>query len=144
MPLYTKTGDEGDTGLFDGSRVRKDDVRVCAYGAVDELNAHIGVALCAVADRAKRPGTAVQSWTALRERLSLIQSELFSIGAELATPGSKKREKVPIATAEQSAQLERWIDEATAEVPTLRAFVLPGGDEAAAHLHVCRTACRRA
>ena len=138
MKIYTRTGDHGDTGLFDGSRVRKDDLRVAAYGTVDELNAHIGVA---VAMAAGRRGA---GWETLRERLAAIQHELFSIGAELATPGERNRDKVRGVRPMQTLRLENWIDDAMADAPELRVFVLPGGDPLAAQLHVCRTVCRRA
>jgi cob(I)alamin adenosyltransferase len=138
MKLYTKTGDAGETGLFDGRRVRKDDPRVCAYGAIDELNSQIGVAICSIQARDER------SWDVLAARLTQLQSELFSLGAELATPEGPKRDRVPAVKPEHVARLEGWIDEASASVEPLRAFVLPGGHPTAAQLHVCRTACRRA
>lgn len=138
MKLYTRTGDDGGTALFDGRRVRKDDPRVAAYGEVDELNAHIGAAVALLRDR-------IGDWAALCDRLTAIQHELFTLGAELATPhDAPNRHRIPVTSAEQAARLERWIDEAVAPVAPLREFVLPGGDSAAAQLHVCRTVCRRA
>ncbi|MFQ5424010.1 MAG: cob(I)yrinic acid a,c-diamide adenosyltransferase [Phycisphaerae bacterium] len=136
MTLYTRTGDGGETSLFDGSRVRKDDPRIVAFGAMDELNAHLGVA----AELARQRGQPVGQ---MRDRLVRVQHDLFALGAELATP-SGKRERVPIATGELAARYESWIDEAAAGVEPLREFILPGGDALAAQLHVCRTVCRRA
>lgn len=144
--IYTKTGDDGDTGLFDGSRVRKNDPRVDAYGTVDELNAHLGVLAAAVRMRIEQePSHArLDAWQKLAERTTTIQHELFTLGAELATPGERNRERMPRIVPSHSATLETWIDDATAQVKPLRAFVLPGGDPIAAQLHVCRTVCRRA
>jgi cob(I)alamin adenosyltransferase len=130
MKLYTKTGDDGSTGLFGGPRVPKCDPRVDAYGEVDEANAAIGVALTQCDD--------VQ----LEPRLSQIQCDLFVIGAELATPSGHKP---PNSIAPlQIADLEQWIDEACGETPPLRTFVLPGGTPIAAALHLARTVSRRA
>lgn len=127
MRIYTKIGDAGTTRLFGGEEVGKDDLRVCAYGELDELNAHIGVALNVV------------SWR-FRPTLSRIQSELFELGGELATPGGKN---VTIADT-QIAVMEREIDRLMADAPELRNFVLPAGGAGAAELHVARTVCRRA
>ena len=143
--IYTKTGDDGTTGLFDGSRVRKNDLRVEAYGTVDELNAQLGVLIAAMqADITAGSKNAGDTRRRLIERLTRIQHELFTLGAELATPGEKNRQRMPQTTAADCAALEGWIDEATAALTPLRAFVLPGGDPLAAQLHVCRTVCRRA
>jgi len=130
MRLYTKHGDDGTTGLIGGMRVPKNDARVSAYGEVDETNAAIGevIATCDDAETA----------AALRQ----IQSELFVLGAELATPaGEDPRHRIGEG---HIAPLERWIDAASAEAPPLRNFVLPGGTQTAARLHVARTVCRRA
>lgn len=138
--LYTRKGDGGETVLFDGTPVRKDDDRVRAYGAVDELNAQVGMAAAMARRRSGEEG--MQS---LHERLVVIQHELFAVGAELATPSdSPKRGRVPAVTGKQAGRLEAWIDEASAAAGPLREFVLPGGDELACQLHVCRTVCRRA
>lgn len=130
MNLYTKTGDDGSTGLFGGSRVPKCDPRVDAYGEVDEANAAIGVALTQSED------------AQLVSRLLQIQGDLFVIGAELATPSGHK----PPSTISQLqiTELERWIDEACGETRPLRTFVLPGGTPIAAALHLARTVSRRA
>ena len=131
--IYTKTGDDGTTGLFGGGRVRKDDLRVEAYGALDELNAQLGVAAGLVRD------PEVKGW------IARLQDELFTLGGELATPDPEqvKRSFVPVGDAE-IGWMERTMDAVDGEVPPLRKFVLPGGDPGAAQLHVARTVCRRA
>jgi cob(I)alamin adenosyltransferase len=131
--IYTKTGDEGMTGLGGGQRVPKDSRRVGTYGTVDELNSQIGVALA----------------TGLCERLAvelpLIQNELFDLGADLATPAtSQARHPVPTVEARHIEKLERLIDEFNDVVGPLTNFLLPGGSPGAAQLHVARTICRRA
>ncbi|MEO8226185.1 MAG: cob(I)yrinic acid a,c-diamide adenosyltransferase [Gemmatimonadota bacterium] len=135
MKIYTRTGDEGETGLFGGGRVAKDHPRVSAYGDVDELNSAIGVA------RATEPPPLFD------ELLASIQRDLFSIGGHLATPDPDKVAKA-LAKADLSderiAVFERAIDAADTELPPLRAFVLPAGTPKAAALHVARTVCRRA
>ena len=140
MPkLYTRTGDDGSTGLFGGLRVRTTDRRVEAYGTIDELNAQLGVVRASIQPRSGA------GWDTLRQRLARIQNELFVLGAELATPvAAAVRDRIPATTAEHVAGLEAWIDEASAAVPPLRVFILPGGDIVAALLHVGRTVCRRA
>ncbi|MEK6642503.1 MAG: cob(I)yrinic acid a,c-diamide adenosyltransferase [Planctomycetota bacterium] len=140
--LYTKTGDDGSTSLFDGSRVQKDHIRVTAYGEVDELSAVLGLTASVLGTLGIRP-----EWTLLRERLAIIQNELFTLGAELATPmeaGDAKQKRVPRIGPSEIARLESWIDDATAPVAPLTTFVLPGGSIAASHFHICRTVCRRA
>ena len=135
MKIYTKTGDKGDTGLFGGGRVPKDDPRVAAYGDVDELNSTIGVA------RAALPGADFDSL------LEQIQRDLFAIGGHLATPDPEKV-RAALAKAElgddRVRAMEAAIDASETELPPLRAFVLPGGTPGAAALHVARTVCRRA
>lgn len=131
--IYTGTGDEGDTGLFGGGRVAKSDPRVSAYGSVDELNAMLGWALAQVHE------------PVITERLPKLQPDLFAIGAHLATavrPGARPPKLPPLPDA-RIAELERWIDDAEAELPELRAFVMPGGSPGGAALHVARTVCRR-
>ena len=111
MPIYTKTGDDGDTGLFGGGRVPKSDRRVEAYGAVDELNSFVGLALTSLADDDVRRG------------LLQIQNDLFSLGANLATPegdGSRPRPQTPDVPVARIEVMERWIDRATDELPELR------------------------
>ena len=129
MKIYTRTGDSGETSLFGGSRLRKDDPRIEAYGTVDELNAFIGVA------RAAWPRSPIDA------DLSSVQADLFDLGAHLASPGS---DRFPGAPASRIEDLERAIDRMEAELAPLKSFILPGGSLAAAHLHVARTVCRRA
>ena len=135
MKIYTKTGDSGDTGLFGGGRVRKDDPRVEAYGDVDELNAVLGVA------RSADPMPSID------EVIVPIQRDLFSIGALLATPDRDKMEqhltKARISD-DRIAELERTIDACDCKLEPLKAFILPGGTQKAAALHLARTVCRRA
>lgn len=135
MKIYTKTGDQGDTGLFGGGRVPKDHPRVAAYGDVDELNSVLGAA------RATEPAELFD------ELLQSIQRDLFSIGGHLATPDPEKVRKA-LARAELSVgrveMFEQVIDDADRELAPLRAFVLPAGTPKAAALHVARTVCRRA
>lgn len=133
--IYTKTGDDGQTGLFGGGRVEKDHPRVDAYGEVDELNAFIGMA------------RAVELMPRIDEVLVPIQRDLFSIGALLATPDHEKmREQLRKARIddERIAELERAIDACEHELEPLKSFILPGGTPKAAALHVARTVCRRA
>jgi cob(I)alamin adenosyltransferase len=133
MKIYTKTGDGGETGLFGGGRVPKDDARVEAYGAVDELNASIGLA------RALGPAPEIDA------ELGRIQVELFAVGAELATPqDSRARDVIPGVRGTWAEALEERMDAWDAELPALTAFVLPGGSPVAAALHVARGTCRRA
>jgi len=133
--IYTKTGDDGRTGLFGGGRVSKDHVRVEAYGDVDELNAVIGVA------------RSVEMMPRVDEVLAPVQRDLLAIGALLATPHPEKHkeelEKARISDT-RIAQLEQAIDDGELELETLKAFILPGGTPKAAALHVARTVCRRA
>ena len=128
--IYTRGGDQGETSLGDGSRVSKLDCRIGAFGTVDELNSAIGVVLAGEVPEV------------MREPLTRIQNELFDVGADLSVPwGVTDRLRV-----EQSMidALEQLCDDFNADLPELRSFVLPGGTEAAARLHVARTICRRA
>lgn len=168
MKIYTKTGDLGDTGLFAGPRVRKDDLRIEAYGTVDELNAVIGLARAACApavvsrsnETSRQPLTPALSQrerekeekTSQRERevvseidslLASIQHSLFDLGAELATPDPKSR-GTSFVTPAQIEILEQAIDQYEAQLPALKTFILPGGTPGAAWLHLARTVCRRA
>jgi cob(I)alamin adenosyltransferase len=135
MRIYTKTGDKGDTGLFGGGRVAKDDPRVEAYGEVDELNAVLGMA------------RSIETMPRIDEVLLPVQRDLFAIGALLATPDHDKMQaqltKARIDD-ERIAQLEHAIDDGEAELEPLRSFILPGGTPKSAALHVARTVCRRA
>jgi cob(I)alamin adenosyltransferase len=131
--IYTKTGDTGETSLFDNTRVLKSDPRVDAYGEVDELNATLGT-ICASGIDAD-----------LATEIEAIQKELFAIGARLADPRSRIAERVTKAavTDKDIARLEKLIDRLETEVPPLRRFILPGGSSAGALLHQARTVCRR-
>jgi cob(I)alamin adenosyltransferase len=128
--IYTRTGDDGTTGLGDGTRVPKTSARIEAYGTVDELNAVLGVCW----ELAAEP---------LRARLRQLQNDLFDVGADLCVPLAAKSGVARIGPA-RSQRLERWIDEANAPLPPLTSFVLPGGGPLAAQLHVARTVARRA
>jgi cob(I)alamin adenosyltransferase len=135
MKIYTRTGDEGETGLFGGGRVRKYHPRVAAYGDIDELNSSIGVARAAPPD------------ALFDDLLAAIQRDLFSLGGHLATPDPDKvRKALEKAELDQGrvAEFERAIDQAETELPPLKAFVLPAGSPKAAALHLARTVCRRA
>jgi len=134
VKIYTRTGDRGETGLFDGTRVPKSDARVDAYGEVDELNALVGVV------RAGRPDADID------EALGRLQRDLFALGARLADPAERIADRVKKAslTAEDVTQLETWIDRFEADLPPLRRFILPGGSAPGATLHLARTVCRRA
>jgi cob(I)alamin adenosyltransferase len=133
MKLYTKTGDDGTTGLFGGGRVQKTSSRVEAYGTIDETNAAIGVARAALLDEAT---DAV---------LAQVQNDLFVLGAELAcVPGRESQLKMSLLGSEDIARIELAIDAADAACPPLKNFVLPGGSPQAAALHLARTISRRA
>lgn len=131
MKIYTKTGDDGSTGLFGGPRVAKDDLRIEAYGTVDELNSILGVVQTKT------------SYEKIRRVLKEVQGELFSVGAALASPEPEKMGTQTI-TEKNVASLEDTIDRLDSELAPLTSFILPGGNEAAAFLHQARTVCRRA
>jgi cob(I)alamin adenosyltransferase len=132
MKIYTKTGDDGTTGLFGGQRTRKDDARIECYGTIDEINAAVGLA-------------AVVAGEPLRAQLRDVQSDLFTIGSHLATPAeSPSAVRLPPLDESIVSRLEMQIDAADAQLVTLRQFILPGGSESAARLHFARTVCRRA
>ena len=134
MTLYTRTGDAGETSLFDGTRVAKDDPRVDAYGEIDETQAWLGFARASGID------------PTLGEELARIQQELFAVGAQLADPSDKIAARVTKAfvTDAHVERLEHLIDRFDAEVPPLRRFILAGGTPAGAALHLARAVCRRA
>ena len=129
--IYTRGGDRGETSLGDGSRVSKLDCRIGAFGAVDELNSHIGVALAGELPEPFRPV------------LERVQNELFDVGADLSVPYGVGDGRLRV-TQEQIDALESACDRFNADLPALKSFVLPGGTGAAARLHVARTVCRRA
>lgn len=138
MKLYTRTGDDGKTALFSGDRVGKDHPRIEAYGTVDELNACLGLALAAVT------GDDEVS-TDLRGDLAQIQSRCFDLGADLATPeGARNADKIGRFEDGDVEFMESLIDRYTDAAPEIKYFVLPGGTEVAARLHLARTVCRRA
>lgn len=133
MKIYTRTGDRGDTGLFGGARVSKASKRVAAYGTVDELNAALGLA------RAHGLSASIDAV------LALLQVELFTLGAELATvPGKEESLGIALLGEAHIHALEKLIDESEAVLDPLKNFVLPGGDLGASALHLARTVCRRA
>jgi len=133
MKIYTKTGDRGDTRLFDGTKTRKDDPRVESYGDVDELNSFIGAAAAWLTD------------SALIALLADIQRDLFSVGAQLANPKAAQETNERFRLEERRVRiLESAIDQFETELPPLRQFILAGGCPAGALLHVARTVCRRA
>jgi cob(I)alamin adenosyltransferase len=133
MKIYTRTGDDGTTGLFGGARVKKDSIRVEAYGTCDETNAAIGRARVAL------------KGTPIDDVLARIQEDLFTLGAELATvPGKEASLKMTLISAEDCTRLEKEIDAAEEGLPPLKTFVLPGGTPDAADLHVARCIARRA
>ncbi len=132
MKIYTRTGDDGSTGLFGGQRVRKDDPRIDCYGTIDELNAAIGHA-------------AIVAPVPIVDALHQIQNELFVLGSHLATPEtSPSAASLPHFDEACISRLEMEMDSATDQLPALRNFILPGGVESAGRLHIARTICRRA
>lgn len=133
--IYTRTGDTGETGLFGGGRVRKAHPRVAAYGAMDELNAALGVACAWLED-----GEIVIE-------LRRVQADLFVLGAHLATPptpAGRRRPALPALPVDRVGVMERAMDQASEELPPLTSFILPGGARGGALLHLARTICRRA
>jgi cob(I)alamin adenosyltransferase len=133
MKIYTKTGDDGTTGVYGSGRVRKSDPRIECYGTVDELNAALGLA-------------AVDAAEPLASRLRVVQNDLFVMGAYLATPDlqAMSASLPPPLHAAHVQRLEKQVDEAEAVLPPLRTFILPGGTATAARLHLARAVCRRA
>ena len=134
MKIYTKTGDQGMTSLFGGERVRKDHLRIDAYGSVDETNSFIGLALTEVKDEE------------LTSTLTKIQSHLFVVGSDLASPleTTSDNKNVPRVTENFILDAEEDVDHFTSRMPELKHFILPGGTKGAAFLHTARTVCRRA
>jgi len=130
MKIYTKTGDAGETGLFAGGRVSKDDARIEAYGTLDELNGQIGLVRCE-----RLPPEVAQT-------LERVQNELFAAGTELATPDAE-RHRLTLLNEQHTELLERDIDNLEAGLPPLKNFILPAGSRAACLLHLARGICRR-
>ncbi len=136
MKIYTKTGDKGETSLFGGQRVPKDDLFVEAYGTVDELNSCLGLAIA----MGEIP-------LEITEMLVQIQNFLFVVGSDLATPLNspiRSRNDFPTISDDDVAWLEQKIDDLSEKLPPLKSFILPGGHKGSAFLHFCRTVCRRA
>jgi cob(I)alamin adenosyltransferase len=137
--IYTRTGDDGSTGLVGGRRVSKDDPRIWAYGTVDELNAALGLVRSALADN-----LAAHHAEQIDAFLAATQNELFDLGAELATPTETASPDIQRITTDQIKRVETMMDELDGELGALKEFILPGGISAAALLHQARTICRRA
>ncbi|MCB0352434.1 MAG: cob(I)yrinic acid a,c-diamide adenosyltransferase [Bdellovibrionales bacterium] len=133
--IYTKTGDDGSTGLIGGRRISKSHIRVAAYGDVDELNSWCGFV---------RTLLDVSTYTDLSAQLEIVQNELFDLGSQLAVGVDDVPEGIPSLHPNQIHRLEKWIDAMTEKLPELRSFVLPGGTQLNATIHVARTVCRRA
>ncbi len=131
MKIYTKTGDDGTTALFGGERVSKDNLRLEAYGTVDELNAVLGMAQVKVSSD-------------LNEFVNSLQNDLFILGADLASPLGTKSDYVPRVDKKMIEELEKSIDKYSDLIPELKQFILPGGSEGSGILHFARTVCRRA
>lgn len=136
MKIYTKTGDNGTTQLIGGQRVKKNDVRVSAYGTLDELNAFVGWALSVCPE--------ASSFQTINNHLIRIQNELFIIGSHLACQDPTFKSQLPLLPKDAVLKLESWIDEMTSQLPPLKNFILPGGSPLGAALHLARTVCRRA
>lgn len=132
MKIYTKTGDKGTTGLFGGKRVSKDDIRVEAYGTVDELNSFMGWLQIKIKNENQKVF------------IGAIQNELFVVGSHLASDPSKTKLNIPELNKDMILQLEKSIDELDLIIPSLKFFIIPGGSEAISIAHICRTVCRRA
>lgn len=135
MKIYTKTGDKGDTGLIDGSRISKSDLRIIAYGVVDEANSHIGLIISNIEKNS--------IFDDVKKILLNVQQDLFVIGAELANPNTLKDDNILVKT-EMISTIEKYIDKFESELAPLSNFILPGGSIESSLLHICRTVVRRA
>jgi cob(I)alamin adenosyltransferase len=133
--IYTRTGDDGQTGLVDGSRVSKSSIRVQAFGDIDELNSWLGYVISLSSD---------PKLSEIIPILSIIQNELFDIGSELASPLGFDLKNLPLVEQQQVEQIEKWIDNFSGKLPELRSFILPGGAHVTSALHIARTVARRA
>ncbi len=138
--IYTRTGDDGTTGLFGGARVKKNDLRIETYGTLDELSSAIGIARTFLGES----GSADSALLSLDTWLAWTQDVLFNLGAQLATPAQKRWDGMPLIEEGDAAALERAIDEAQTQLEPLANFIHPGGSRAGAFLHFARTICRRA
>lgn len=137
MKIYTKVGDNGSTSLIGGKKISKSDLRIEAYGTVDELNSHMGVCLGLLK-------TSNLNFADFESEWIEIQNTLFVVGSQLACDSEKSRAQLPGLQKDAAQKLERSIDKMTDDLPPLKNFILPGGTLLASHLHVCRTICRRA
>ena len=135
MKIYTRTGDKGDTGLIDGSRISKSDLRIIAYGEVDEANSHIGLLISNIQMNS--------IFDDIKIMLLNIQQNLFVLGAELANPQSSKDDKM-LVKREMISTMEKYIDNFESELEPISYFILPGGTMESSLLHICRTVVRRA
>jgi cob(I)alamin adenosyltransferase len=138
--IYTKTGDKGQTGLLGGTRVPKHDLRIQAYGTVDELNSHIGL----VRDMITTQRTELIDADAIKQLLIIVQDRLFTIGSHLAADPEKNKMALPPMHDTDVTELENAIDQINDRIPPMKFFVLPGGHITISHLHVARCVCRRA
>lgn len=135
MKIYTKTGDKGDTGLIDGSRISKSDLRIIAYGEVDEANSHIGLIISSIEKNS--------IFDDVRKILLNVQQDLFVLGAELANPNTLKDDNM-LVKREMISTIEKYIDNFESELAPITYFILPGGSIESSLLHICRTVVRRA
>ena len=135
MKIYTKTGDKGDTGLIGGSRISKSDLRIIAYGEVDEANSHIGLIISNIEENS--------IFDDVRKILLNVQQDLFVLGAELANPNTLKDENM-LVKREMISTIEKYIDNFESELAPISNFILPGGSIESSLLHICRTVVRRA
>ena len=140
--VYTKTGDQGETGLAGGQRVLKDHPRITAYGTVDELSSSLGLARTELEGELERFKTLADA-KKLRDHLKFIQNQLFTLGGDLATRFEDRHPMMPVITDDELGYLERLCDAFNADLPPLKDFILPGGSRTAAALHTARTVCRR-
>jgi cob(I)alamin adenosyltransferase len=136
--VYTRTGDKGTTGLADGSRIKKNDIRIDTYGVIDELNSVIGICLQLSECLQSEDACLFQKW------LTALQNDLFNIGSDLATPIESRWPSIILVSETEVQILEKMIDFCQTSLPPLKEFVLPGGTLLNAHLHLARTICRRA
>lgn len=135
MKIYTKTGDKGDTGLIDGSRISKSDLRIIAYGEVDEANSHIGLIISNFEKNS--------IFDDVKKILLNVQQDLFVLGAELANPNTLKDDNM-LVKREMTSTIEKYIDNFDSELAPISNFILPGGSIESSLLHICRTVVRRA
>ena len=135
MKIYTKTGDKGDTGLIDGSRISKSDLRIIAYGEVDEANSHIGLIISNIEKNS--------IFDDVKKILLNVQQDLFVLGAELANPNTLKDDNM-LVKREMISTIEKYIDNFESELAPISNFILPGGSIESSLIHICRTVVRRA